>query len=137
MSDSVLRAIQYGGFSGQEIREKTGNFEAQKSALMRGWAERDDPFSFSYVTTASGYAALKEAGLPVPVLLPAMDGWHGIPFEYCAITRVNESGPRLDISAAAKGSLSMHRYYRPSDVRALRDYLTEWLADYAPEEKAE
>lgn len=138
-NEDMLDAISTGGFGEMCIQNGTGNYEGEIMAIRAGWVDGHisgwTGRANIWRLNEAGANALRAAGRPVPVPLPARDDWHSRPdgevtFEYCAYEVERAGKPMLRLfkeafECGANGG--MHPLLRREDVVALRDYLDDWL----------
>lgn len=130
-TDEALSAITKGGFDDDCINRRVGNYEGQVMAVLRGWAVRG---AYGWTITEAGLEALRAAGRPVPRALPVHDTWHGKPRQFCVQETSYIGKPALKLAedhirygSSGYGVPPGYWLLCHSDVRALRDYLTDWL----------
>jgi len=127
----ALEAIRDGGFQGDCIRRRVGNYEAQVMAIRNGWVTWC-PRSAKWLTSECGWKALEESGEKRPAMLPATDTWHDSRF--CYLVRDTQVGEGRALRLfkecyPAEDRIGMHPALTREDVVCLRDYLNEWLED--------
>lgn len=140
----ALKALEQGGFNDDHISRRVGNYEGQIMAIRAGWvdgcpycwrgADEQDRVDIWRLNDA-GAAALRAAGEPVPVLLPARDDWHSrtnreSTFQYCAYELERNGQPMLRLFKEAipcGASWGMEPLLRRDDAIALLNYLNDWL----------
>ena len=142
--EAMLDAVASGGFDGDCIRRKVGNYEGQIMAIRAGWVD-GKPYDWrrpeeadvvdAWHLNEKGGKALRAAGRPVPTFFTARDDWHSrgtheSVFEYGVYELERNGQPMLKLFAKAypRYSVGMDPLLRRNDVLALRDYLNDWLA---------
>lgn len=123
---SICRAISTGGFGGDHIRRKVGNYEGQIMAIRAGLVSKEN---YGWRITDAGREFLRDHGKPVPIFLTALDDWHNTEFEYCVWETERDGNQYLKFAKELYPRIStgMNPLFRIEDAIALRDYLTKWI----------
>jgi len=129
----ALDAIRVGGFDGDHIVRRVGNYEGQIMAIRRGWVDVD---GYGWRINDAGRAALQAAGEPVPTFFTARDDWHSrddreAVFQFCAYEIERDGKPMLRLfekAISCGANWGMKPLLRRDDAIALRDYLNDWIA---------